>query len=397
MKLRTLFSRKAPVAEKSSKVGPLLTVTGPGLPRWTPRRYDMLAEEGFRRNVVAYRCITLIAEAASTIPLVLYDDSGAELSNHPLLQLLARPNPRQSGAALLHALVAYRLIAGNAYLEMVRPSGTTPQELYALRPDLMKIIPGAQGLAEAYEYSAGGRSVRWPTDPLTGASHILHWRAFHAGDDWYGLAPLEAALTSIDQFNAACSWNQALLNNGARPAGALVYAPKEGPSQLSDEQFSRLKGELLEHYQGRGNAGRPLILEGGLQWQELSLNPKDMDWLDGRNVAARDIAMAFGVPTQLLGLPDSQTYANMEQARLAFYEETILPLLRQLVNELNRWLCPTFTAGLRLAIDEDEISALGPRRDAKWQKIQQCDFLTLNEKRAALGYQPLTDGDRISK
>jgi HK97 family phage portal protein len=142
-------------------------------------------------------------------------------------------------------------------------------------------------------------------------------------------------------------------------------------------------------YQGSANAGRPLILEGGLDWREMSLSPKDMDWLSGRNSAARDIALAFGVPSQLVGIPDAQTYANMEQARLAFYEETILPQIAKTTAALDRWLSPMFPDRPTLTYDPDSISALTEKRQSQWTKINEATFLTQTEKRAAAGYGPL--------
>jgi HK97 family phage portal protein len=122
-------------------------------------------------------------------------------------------------------------------------------------------------------------------------------RLFHPLDDHYGFSPIEAAATAIDLHNQASKWNKALLDNAARPSGALVYSAREG--RLSPEQFERLKAELQEGFQGAKNAGRPLLLEGGLDWKPLSLSPKDMDFIEAKHAAAREIALALGVPPML--------------------------------------------------------------------------------------------------
>jgi HK97 family phage portal protein len=384
----------AHAAAKTSAAGPIIAWSHTGQPRWTPRRFEHLAEAGFRKNVIAYRCVMQVATAASAIPWLLYNDHNEEIDRHPLLDLLRHPNPLQDGVAFMESVYAYLAIAGNAYIEAVTPGdGDAPVELYVLRPDRMKVIPGPTGLPEGYQYTVNGRVTTWPADPVTGASNILHLRQFHPLDDWYGMAPLEAAQISVDQHNAAGSWNQALLNHGARPSGALVFAPKDGPSSLTDEQMQRLREELGQVYQGSSNAGRPLILEGGLDWREMSLSPKDMDWLAGRNTAARDIALAFGVPAQLVGIPDAQTYANMAEARMALYEETVLPLVGRVIAGFDHWLTPLFEDGLELDFDPDEVSALALRRDTQWNKLQTTDFLTINEKRHAVGYAPIAGGD----
>lgn len=370
---------------KASRSGPMLSLAPLGVARWTPRRYDRLAEEGYRRNIIAYRCIREIAQNAAGIPWLLYEN-GQELSDHPLLTLLRHPNPLMGQTQLLEALYAYQLISGNAYLEAVRLEGEAPRELWPLRPDRVKIIPGENGLPAAFEYSANGRSVRWTADPHEGTADILHFRQFHPLDDWYGQGPLEVALGAIDQHNTASAWNQALLQNAARPSGALVYAPREGSGMLTDEQFSRLRRELEEQIEGAANAGRPLLLEGGLEWHAMSLSPADMDWREGRDAVAREIALAFGVPSQLIGLPDSQTYSNFKEARLAFYEDTVLPLANALRDALNTWLVPMFGENLRLDLDLDAIPALAPRREALWARITAADFLSDDEKREAVGY-----------
>lgn len=382
---------------KTSMAGPLIAWSQIGLPKWTPRRYDKLADEAYRKNVVAFRCVSLIASTGAGIPVLLYDQNGAEVDRHALLDLLVSPNPLQERVTFFEKILSDLLIAGNAYVEAVSPlKGGRPRELYTLRPDRMKVIPGPYGLPQGYEYTLNGQTTRWSANPLTGDSAILHIKLFHPLDDWYGMSPLEAALLSVDQHNAAGAWNQSLLSHGARPSGALVFAPKEGPASLSDEQVRRLREEMDRLYEGAPNAGRPLVLEGGLEWREMSLSPKDMDWIAGKEAAARDIAMAFGVPAQLIGLPDAQSYANMAEARVAFYEETVLPLINRVLAQLDGWLTPQFDPSLSLDLDQDQISALTGRRDVLWSKVGSADFLTINEKREALGYGPIEGGETLS-
>jgi HK97 family phage portal protein len=176
------------------------------------------------------------------------------------------------------------------------------RELHALRPDRMKVIPGPDGWPEAFEYTAGGNSVRFAGEAVPGVRPILHVKLFNPVNDHYGMSPIEAAAAAIDIHNAAGGWNKALLDNAARPSGALVYGGPDG-AVLSSAQFERLKKELLDQYQGAANAGRPLMLEGGLDWKPMSLSPQDMDFMEAKHSAAREIALAFGVPPMLLAIP----------------------------------------------------------------------------------------------
>jgi hypothetical protein len=154
---------------------------------------------------------------------------------------------------------------------------------------------------------------------------------------------------------------------------------------------------MQENYTGAKNAGRPLLLDGGLKWQEMSLSPKDMEYIENKNTSARDIALCFGVPPMILGIPGDNTYSNQKEARLALWEQTILPLVRLGVGELNNWLAPLFGDDIRIGYDEDKLNALAPRREQVWAKVKDADFLTDNEKREATGYGPVDGGDVIYK
>jgi len=370
---------------KASAVGRLIALQSPGQPVWAPRDYGSFAREGYQQNAIVHRSVRMLAEAAASVPLLLYEGE-SEFSHHPLLDLLARPGQGQTGVDLLESWYGFLLVAGNAYLEAVPVDGDV-RELHALRPDRMRIVPGADGWPEAWEYDVAGRVARFEADVVDGVRPILHLRLFHPLNDHYGLSPIEAAATAIDIHNEASNWNKALLDNAARPSGALVYQGREG--QLTAEQFERLKGELEASYQGTVNAGRPLLLEGGLDWKPLSLLPRDMDFIEAKNAAAREIALAIGVPPLLLGIPGDNTYSNYQEAQRAFWRQSVLPLVNRTAKALSAWLSPAYGGRpLELRPDLDQIEALASEREALWGRLERASFLTRDEKRAAAGYQP---------
>ncbi|MBH0237615.1 phage portal protein [Methylobrevis albus] len=377
-----------PAEAKASRTAALIAFAQGGRPVWTARDYAPLIREGFTRNPVVYRAVRLVAEAAASVPLVL-TEGAEEPETHPLRDLLARPNAGEAGADFMEALFGHLLLAGNAYVECVAVEGR-PAELHALRPDRIKVVAGSDGWPAGYDYSVGGRTVRFRDGD--GTPPLLHLKLFHPLDDHYGFAPLEAAQVGLDVHNAAAAWNKALLDNAARPSGALVY---RGEGGLSDEQFERLKRELADGFQGAGNAGRPLLLEGGLDWTAMSLSPQDMDFMQAKNAAARDVALAFGVPPMLLGIPGDATYANYAEANRAFWRQTVLPLCQRVAAALAAWLGPLYGQGISLRVDLDQVPALGGERQELWQRVMAADFLTVNEKRAAVGYAPVEDGDRL--
>ena len=368
-KLKRLLATEA----KRSVTAPLIALHQLGQPQWTPRNYEALARAGFSSNAIGYRAVRMIAEAAASLPWLVYEGA-REAHDHPLLGLLASPNPGQPGREFAEQLYGFLLVAGNAYVEKVEIDGT-PRELHALRPDRMKAIASVNGWAEAYQYSVNGQSVRLPR------ASLLHLRLFNPLNDHYGLSPLEAAARAVDTHNAASAWNKAMLDNSARPSGALVYAAGEG--QLTAEQFERLKAELEQSYQGSANAGRPMVLEGGLDWKQMGYSPKDMEFTETKNAAAREIALAFGVPPMLLGIPGDNTFANFMEANRSFWRQTVLPMASRMAEALTGFLGEK---RFRLAHDLDQVEALAADREALWARLGKADFLSDEEKRAAVGY-----------
>lgn len=367
---------------KSSRTGRLIAFETRGRPVWTPRDTSAFVREGYMQNAVVYRAVRMISEAAASVPLLLYRGQ-EEAAEHPLLELLAAPSPDHTATDFLEAWYGYLLVAGNAYAEAVAVDGTL-RELHGLRPDRMKVIPGVDGWPEAFEYTVGGRSVRFADEVAPGVRPILHLRLFHPMNDHYGMSPIEAAGTAIDIHNTASAWNKALLDNSARPSGALVYAARDG--NLTGEQFERLKTELETGFQGARQAGRPLLLEGGLDWKPFGLTPKDMDFVEAKNVAAREIALALGVPPMLLGIPGDATYANYQEANRTFWRQTVLPLVNRTAKALSGWLSPAYGARLTLKPDLDQVEALSAEREALWARVEKASFLTDAEKREAVGY-----------
>lgn len=386
-----LSEARAPQAPdaKASRTAALVALLSQGRARWTPRDYASLAREGFARNAVAYRAVRMVSEAVASVPYAL-QEAGRDLDRHPLLDLLAQPHPRRRFQDLLEAVCGHLLVSGNAYLEVVTVEGA-PREIHVLRPDRMKVVPGADGWPEAYDYMLDGRTLRIPQggEGAGGMDAILHLTLFHPLDDHYGFPPLEAAAQALDLHNASSAWNKALLDNAARPSGALVYG---GTGSLSDDQFERLKSELEASFQGAANAGRPLLLEGGLDWKPLALTPKDMDFEAARAGAAREIALALGVPPMLLGIPGDATYSNYAEANRALWRLTVIPLARRIGDALCGWLAPAFGPDLSLVPDLDQVEALSQERAALWGRIGAADFLTQDEKRAAVGYGPKGEG-----
>ncbi len=383
-----LFKGSRGVAEqKASAAAPVIAFHGAGRAAWSPRDTVSMTRSGFSGNPVGFRCVKMIAEAAAAVP-VLLQDGARRFEVHPLLSLLARPNDGQGVAALLEAFYGQFLLSGDGYLEAAgMDSRGLPRELHVLRSDRMSVVPGADGWPVAYEYKVGARKHRF--DMRGEFAPVLHVKAFHPLDDHYGLSPMQAAAQALDVHNAASRWSKALLDNAARPSGAIVYKGADGMGALAGDQYDRLVAELESHHQGAANAGRPMLLEGGLDWKPMGFSPSDMEFQKTKESAAREVALAFGVPPMLLGLPGDATYANYQEANRAFYRLTVLPLVGKTLAALSGWLGPLFGEGLVLKPDLDGIPALAAEREAKWRAVAGAEFLTQVEKRQMLGLPAL--------
>lgn len=376
------------VAEQKSYRHGMVAWQDQGPACWSSGSPAQLAKRAYSQNPIVYRCVQMICEAAASLPWVLYEQE-EELVVHPALKLLGKPNPRQSGDHLLENVYGHLLLYGNAFLQLIVVNGEI-REIHALAPQFVKLTMNGDGSPASYDFKVGSYKKRFAIDPPD--PKFAHLSLGNPTNDLWGQSPLGAAHMAMDIHNAASHWNKALLDNSARPSGALVYSTADG-ANLTEEQFGRLKSELEEGYSGSARAGRPLVLEGGLDWKAMGHSPKDMDFIEAKHGASRDIALAFGVPPMLLGIPGDNTYSNYREANRAFWQQTVLPLATRLCGSLTHWLLKNYDSDLRLDVDRDEIIALAGDREALWSKVGSADFLTIDEKRQAVGYGPIGSGD----
>ncbi len=380
--LRRGAAGEAPEA-KASAAGPVVAWQTGGRVAWSPRDAVSLTRTGFSGNPVGFRSVKLIAEAAAALPLVLQDQA-QRYDAHPILSLMRRPNAAQGRAELMEALFGQLLLSGNAYVEAVQTDESLPVELHVLRSDRMSVVPGADGWPKAYDYAVGGKKHRFA------AENICHIKSFHPQDDHYGFSPMQAAAMAIDVHNSASRWSKSLLDNAARPSGALVWKG-DGHGMMAEDQFRRLSDEIEQNYRGARNAGRPMVLEGGLDWKPMGFSPSDMEFQKTKEAAAREIALAFGVPPMLLGIQGDATYSNYQEANRAFYRLTVLPLVTRVAAAVSEWLVGFTGEDLMLKPDLDQVPALSAERDAQWARVNGADFLSDAEKRALLGLPERAD------
>lgn len=366
----------------------ILTTLGSAI--WTKKDIAKFTEAGYMNCCTVFACVREITDAAAGIPWILSKKAMSKttkkerIEDHKLLDIMTRPNPRDSGVAFIRNTLAFFLISGNSYLIRVGPERGEPKELYYMRPDRVKIVPGtAIEPIRGYEYRASWKSQ------IFKFNKVLHLRDFHPLDDWYGLSRIEVAAKEVDTSSMAREWNMKLLQNDCRPPGAFRT---EG--SLSEEQYRRLKEDIKEH-QGYENAGKPLLLEAGLDWVDFTISPRDMDYLNSDKINSRKICSVYNVAPELIGDSENKTYSNYKEARKALYLETVMPLLDYLQSELNNWLTPAFGERLILEYDKDSIEAIREELDAVYNRQEKAWWRTLNEKRLATGDDEVPGGDVI--
>lgn len=348
--------------------------------------------EGTQKNPIVARCIKKRATEISNIKIVAKDSKGNILPEHDSLTLLNRPNNRTTRSTLLEALVTYRALAGDAYLFSTSSDvNKPPAELFILRPDMVIVNTDGTDIS-SYRYQAHGGSMTVEVDKITGASNIMHWQNFNPLSTIDGQPLLTPAQSAIEMHNKSQQYNNALLDNQAVPSGALTFTSKDG-DVMSPTQRDTNERALKERHTGAKNAGKIMLLDGKLTFAPMSMSTKDMDYIKGKNSNARDICIATGIPADLI--LGGSTYDNRSADMQAMYEDTIIPELRSLLDQLNIWLMPRYKDGVYLDMDVSEVAALAPRRKETMEMYELSNSVTINEKRTFLSFEPVNGGDDL--
>lgn len=383
--------------EKASRTAMVISSGYPSGQVWSDRDYENFAKETYMKNVIAFRCIDMIAKAVSFVPwkIVRETENGEKetVYDHPFNSILKKANPLNSWMSLTYAFISYFCMSGNSFMERIiidnNDKVKTIKELWVLRPDRMTInVDNKSGILKGYTYTYAGNNINYEVDRVSMQSDIFHMKSFHPLDDFWGMAITEPAANKIDTSNSMDKWNKTLTDKQGRPSLLLFFE-----ESLSDEQFERVQKEVKENIEGAENAGRTQIIEGARDAKPYGWSPSEMDWIKSNLELTRSVCIAWGVPPQLLGIPDISTYSNYSEARTSFWEDTVIFYLDLYRNGLDAWLFPE--ESLNLCYVLDDIPAMQYKRDLLWDRSQKSDFLTINEKRAMVGFDEIEGGDFV--
>jgi HK97 family phage portal protein len=353
-------------------------------------------------NSAVFACLSAIATAYPEAPAKVYKNPGPDqedLPDHPLKQLLDRPNPYISREDLWHYTQWCKHVSGNAYWRKIRSAGpgTNVIALWPISP--MRIQPvttkadAQNGIFisyYAYSYDPSQDPEQIP------AQDIVHFRlGVDDKDHRVGCSPLARLVREVAGDDEAHSWQAAMLSNGGS-VGMLIQVPID--SNITQDQAEEMKARFEERF-GGNNRGRTGVLMGGASAQPYGFSPEQMDMKQLHRIPEERISAVLRVPAIIAGLGaglDRSTYANFREAREMFAEMTLLPLYYFDAATLNMQLTPEFTSDphTQVIFDTTDLRALQEDEDAKYQRLDlgvRGGWIRKNEARTDVGLPPDMD------
>ena len=370
-----------------------------------------------RQNISFYQCIRyyqqcaplfsaiqLIADEVAAINPYLYDKNTSQfIKRNPLLDLLKNPNMDVTQSEFFEQIACYFLITGNCFIVATGDANKPAKELFIVPPQYVSLTPGDDGYIETININPGyvftesfkrkeidGR-FRFYSSADREIWHIKEFNPLMGPNHLYGMPKMMPIFYEIEQYINASIHNLSLLRRGARPSGAIV-----SQEPFNDDQFMRMQEQMDKFYAGSNQAGRLLLLENGVDFREMSISNKDMDFMELKKNVTNTIFNTLKIPLPMVS-PDHMTMANMDMAKLNLYDNAVLPLTQRIFVELSNFLLHRYTQdkNIEITFSDDEIMALQPRRNDDLVKIKSIGVLTINEIRKEMGYEPLQNGDAL--
>ena len=362
-------------------------------------QYSQLMTPLLRRNYLdqyknwVFACVQARAEEVGNTQLQLFQ--GDEIiDSHPVLDLLAHPNPTMTQHDLFESYQAFRDLDGNAFWYLGRENNGKGAvvEIWPLRPDRVQIVPGKTNPLQVDGYlfqQPDGQKVSF------NASEIIHFKNFNPlGNHPFphrGMGIVEAAAWGIDTDNEARNWNYRFFKNSARPDGILTTP---GDGALDGDALLRIRAEWESAHGGSDNSNKVAILGGGITWTEIARSQKDMDFVNQRTFSRDEILALFRTPKSIIGITDDVNRANADAAIYVFSLRTVKPLMQKFTDHLNEMLLPDFG-------DDLEFDFKSPVTEDRKQSLDEYEagitggWLTINEVREQEGLPQVDTGNSL--
>jgi HK97 family phage portal protein len=360
-----------------------------GHPVWSTQKDEAYIKEAYNKVIWVYSCIAYISTCVASVPWNLYrkqkNGDLKEIEEHPILTMVNKQiNPHFSSNDFFDLWATYLALQGKFYAQY--NNHILPTQMHILYPHYTKPIPHRTQFVSGFEYEIGSEKIIYK------ANSIL-WSKFNDPLDFYqGLSPIKALARTIDTENEAVDWNKNSLQNSAVPVGAIsIMNP---PPDIQE----KVRKDWVERYGGKNNIRVPLVLNAEkTSYTPFGLSPIDMDFLEQRKLNRIEICSAFGVPSQIVGDPQGQSYANYEEAVKSFWENTVIPrYLDNMKDVLNRDLVIRYADNLVLNYNLDDVQVLHESLDSIAERVRglfKDNLITQNEARTTLFYAEVPEGD----
>jgi len=341
----------------------------------------------YEKSLYVFACVHKIAEKIASTDVQLFQVLNSkgdtkELFNHPALDLLYKVNPFQTKSEFFKITTINLKLAGDAFWYKVRNERGAVVELWNLRPDLIEIVKDPTDFIKAYRLkkSDGTEEIFAPDD-------IVHFKHPTPLDDYYGVSPVKSASVRIDTEDYASNYQRDFFLNNARPDAAIKTA-----GNLTDEQKVEIRENFEQRHSGKGRNSKLAIFEAGLEYQQLSITQREMDYIESMKFTRDDILVAFGVPKAIVSITDDVNRANAETSMYIFLSETIKPELESMYEKANEELIMTdFAENLFIKFPD-------PTPENREQTIKEYEsgiktgYFMINEVRSKENLAPVDGG-----
>lgn len=356
---------------------------------------DMIAESGeavteasLLNLSAAWACVNLLAGTIASLPLMVYrtssNGSRTLAKDHPIYRVLHdSPNADQTAVDFWEFGGACLEVKGNMYARIARVGS----RVVALTP--------IAAMVDVYRRKDGAIGYRWTEDgerfDLT-QRDVFHVRGFGGGP----LGGLSTLAFGRQVFGLAAATNRAAgatFANGLRPSGVLTL-----PSVLKPEQRATVEQGLQNKFMGAINAGRPMVLEGGTTWQQLTLNPEDAQMLESRAFSVEEVCRFFGVPPFMVGHTEKTTSwgTGLEQQVLGFQKFTLRRRLKRIEQAIEKQLLTPEDRASGIVVEfslEGLLRGDSAARSSFYASGLSNGWMTINEVRALENLPPVAGGD----
>lgn len=356
------FRRTPPGERKSYALYQLMPTYLSWSAKWT-QYSNAQALDAYRKSVWLYAAIRLRADNISSVPWVVEVKRAGEweqAQDHPLIDLLARPNPEQDWPSMMKRAIYWLDLTGDAWFTKVRNGAGKTWHVWSCLPETMEVKTGRDRLVYAWEYHKGTKSETIP------AEDVIHLMYSSPDSVYYGLAPLQSASKSVDVDMEAANFQKVTLQNHGMPPGFF-----KGTDDLTQEQYEQHNKYISEHT-GPEHSRIPWVM-GGFEYQSMGNTPHELDFILSRKETVKEILSAYCVPCPMVGIYDNTGGLNSEiikTARQIFWREGLIPVLREIEGQLNLQLAYEYGPDVRITYDLTNIEALEEDQGAKIERAR---------------------------